>query len=174
MPPVAIQNGSVFVFTFKEGVLSRVAHDLRLSAQRFQIEFEDGQVKARFPADKFQVDGVMQRGRLRRHLLSTKDNRDILDNMARDVLFSRRHREIRFQGRYEAQPDIIQITGELHLVGRRRAISFSLQRNEGRLAGEVTLTPSQWGIRPFSALMGTMRVQDRVVITFDLPDPGQG
>jgi hypothetical protein len=31
-----------------------------------------------------------------------------------------------------------------------------------RLVGELELAPSQWGIKPFRALGGTLKVQDRI------------
>ena len=37
------------------------------------------------------------------------------------------------------------------------------------VTGEVTLTPTRWGIKPFKALMGAIKLKDRVLIRFDLP-----
>ena len=42
-------------------------------------------------------------------------------------------------------------------------------RADGRDRGAVELVPSRWGIAAFKALMGAIRVQDRIWVTFDLP-----
>ena len=54
----------VHVFTFKAGLLSRVAHDLRLRVERFGITREGDSIRARFEANSLRVDGVMEGGRL--------------------------------------------------------------------------------------------------------------
>ena len=55
------------------------------------------------------------------------------------------------------------------MTGRAAAVSFALEERSGRLKGRVALTPTQWGIKPFKALLGAIKVQDRVIVEFDLP-----
>ena len=42
-----------------------------------------------------------------------------------------------------------------------------LLHTEGRLAGSATLKQSDWGIKPYSALFGTLKVADEVTVSID-------
>ena len=57
-------DAELVVFTKKEGLLSKVAHDLRLSLARFEISRDGDTVRGRFWPDTLTVDGAMRDGRL--------------------------------------------------------------------------------------------------------------
>lgn len=162
---------SVHVFTFKKGLLSRVAHDLRLSVRRWSLEPDDEGFVARFELMSLQVDGVIKRGRLDTRTLSAKDRREVLDNTHKQVLDSRRHPHIVYRGRAERSGDNLRITGKLDLLGRQVPVPFTLRLQGGRAVGQVELRPTRWGIKPFTALMGALAVEDRVVVAVDLAVP---
>jgi hypothetical protein len=50
-------RGTLYVFTFKEGLLSKVAHDLRLSVQRFSVQVDGENVVAAIATSALTVDG---------------------------------------------------------------------------------------------------------------------
>ena len=66
-----------------------------------------------------------------------------------------------------------RVSGELELVGRRHPVTFELTGADGRVTGNTTLTQSDWGIKPYSALFGTLKVLDDVAVEVDaqLPEP---
>lgn len=165
--------GVVRVFTFKKGLLSKVAHDLRLSFQHFELDWEGPRVTARFQTASLRVDGVMRKGQLRPEVLSAKDCRDVLKNTEKHVLHWQRFPVATFTGQVEVRGSLLDVRGQLELVGRRAPVSFTLRRQGERAQGETEIVPSRWGIPPFSALMGAMRVQDRVILSFDLPLPDE-
>lgn len=160
-----LSSGDLHVFTFKEGLLSTVAHDLRLSLPRFEVQVEGEQVRARFFLESLRVDGPVREGRVEASGLGDKDRRDILGNVHDKILDTRRHPEVRFEGRFAGG----RVSGQLELKGQRGPVDFALDRAGERLRGEVTLTPSRFGIAPFKALLGAIKLQDRVVIRVDLP-----
>lgn len=165
-----IDQGRVEVFSFKEGLLGRVAHDLRLSVGSFGIEGAPDGFEVRFDISSLRVDGVMRDGRLDEGTLGEGDKRDILDNVKHKILHA--ERPLRFEGRAEPRDDGgYRVSGELEMAGQRRALSLSLDRVGDRLQGEIELQPSRWGIKPFKALMGAIKLQDRVRVRFDLPLP---
>ena len=47
-------NSECLLFSFKDGLLARLAHDLKLQVERFSIEVDDTahQIKATFDADR--------------------------------------------------------------------------------------------------------------------------
>ena len=59
-----ISKGEVHLFTYKDGVLSRIAHDLRLSVRRFRVVVDGTTVRGEFFPETIQVDGVMRDGTL--------------------------------------------------------------------------------------------------------------
>jgi hypothetical protein len=68
----------------------------------------------------------------------------------------------------EVDGDSLHVRGELTLAGRTRPLAFDVDTSaDGRLDGKVVLTQSQWGIKPYTALFGALKVADEVEITFD-------
>ncbi len=157
--------GTIRVYTFKDRrkLLSPVAHDLRLSLQRFEVTRDGETVRVRCTVDGFVVDGKMVGGAV--ETMRDKDRRDVLDNLRKKVLKTRRHAEATFEGTYTNG----RVSGELSLVGRRAALDFELTEEAGRLQGRFDLQPTRWGIPPFKALLGAISLEDRVVVEIDVP-----
>jgi polyisoprenoid-binding protein YceI len=62
----------------------------------------------------------------------------------------------------------LRVTGELELGGRRNPISFALALGpDGTMSGTATVKQSDWGIKPYSTLFGTLKVVDEVEVTVD-------
>ena len=60
------------------------------------------------------------------------------------------------------------VNGELELAGQRHPIAFELSAGaDGRLSGAATVKQSDWGIKPYSALFGTLKVVDEVTVEVD-------
>jgi hypothetical protein len=61
--------------------------------------------------------------------------------------------------------DRLSVRGELELSGQRHPIAFELTAgDDGRLAGSATVKQSDWGMKPYSALFGTLKVLDEVTV----------
>jgi hypothetical protein len=59
----------------------------------------------------------------------------------------------------------VDVEGELELFGAQRPISFKLNVGfDGRLAGAAQVKQSEWGIEPYTALFGTLKVADEVEV----------
>jgi polyisoprenoid-binding protein YceI len=62
----------------------------------------------------------------------------------------------------------ITVSGELELLGRSAPLSFEFQVDDhGHITGSAKLKQTNHGIKPYSALFGTLKVLDEVVITVD-------
>jgi polyisoprenoid-binding protein YceI len=155
------------IFTFKEGLLSKLAHDLRISATRFHVTVRGNQLSARVDLTSLKVDGIVRAGRVEKSELSPSDRDKIHENMAKDVLGTREHPEARFSGRIVGDVSPFRIEGQLMLHGETAPFSMVLTLRDQRLVGEAELVPSQWGIKPYRALGGTLKVQDRVRVHVD-------
>jgi polyisoprenoid-binding protein YceI len=161
-----------FVFTFKEGLLSKVAHDLKLRVTRFRLSLDAAAstVSAVLDASSLRVDSAMRSGREAPGVLGEADKRKIEASTVAEVLHSERHPEIRFEGRrVESASGGFEISGELTLHGRSRPLVLPVRREGDRLVAEVTLNQPDFGIKPFSAVLGTLKVQPVVRVRVTVP-----
>lgn len=169
------EEGRIHVYTFKRGLLSKVAHDLQLRLARFEVKSDRKRVEARFWPESLSVEGVRVEGRLDPAALSDADRRDILGNVRDKILRTQRYPEARFEGAVEPVADQrYRVRGELELVGKRAPIELTVFERDGRVSGEVELVPTRWGIEPFKALLGAIKLQDRVLVKFDFEVPPTG
>lgn len=171
-----LTDGTVHVYTFKDDsrLLSPLAHDLCLRCTRFSATLDGERVRARFTADSLVVDGAVKAGRVDRTALGKLERGKIEGSVQKDVLATHKHPEIIFAGelRPAASPrDGERLEGGLTLLGRTVAVIIPVERRDRRVRGRVELVPSRWGIKPFTALLGALKVADRVVVEFDLAVP---
>ena len=85
----------------------------------------------------------------------------------KDVLSSRDFGEARLAAKLLTKEPPFELEGRLTLRAETRPVTLTLERQDDRLLGEITIVPSLWGIRPYRALGGTLKLQDRVRITID-------
>ncbi len=157
---------SVQIFTFKEGLLSRMAHDLRLTLTRFCLTLEDGVVHGTFWPETLEVDGAMKDGRLDARTLGPGDRGKIQKAIREDVLATRHYPQARYRGQVSRNGQ--GVAGELTLCGRTGAVVAHVAHEGTQRRLTVELIPSQFGIRPYRALAGTLKVQDRVRVEIRL------
>ncbi|MCY1058620.1 YceI family protein [Nannocystis sp. SCPEA4] len=167
------QPAQIKVFTFKDGLLARLAHDLRLSLGRFEIRREGTALSGRFWPDTLRVDGVVGKdGRVDVDGLSAGDKAKIQRNITDEILLTARHPEVTFAG--ALTPGGL-LDGRLNMLGKTAPVRAPVRVEGDRLRAEFTLVPSQWGIAPYKALAGAIKLQDRIVVSLDLPaDPTSG
>lgn len=163
----SITHGHVRVFTYKDDsrLLSPIAHDLQLSCARFRVNLDGDRVTATFEPESIEVDGPMKQGALDRGGFGRIERGKIKSAIRKDVLRTKKHPIIRLDGSLSSDT----LSGRLTLAGQTREISLPVTFADGRATGRLELRPSRWGIKPYKALMGALRLQDRVTVTFDLP-----
>src|SRR5438105_3875380 len=96
MTRIGQDTGSIEVFTFREGALSALGHDLRLRASRFDIEVLADSVTARADASSLRVVSAMRGEMPADGTLSDRDKAEIERNCAREVLEAHEHPEATF------------------------------------------------------------------------------
>ena len=112
--------------------------------------------------------------------LSADDRRAIDRNLADEILDAARHPEVRFTGQAslppatDAPPTTCEVRGVLSLRGRSRNLAFTAHRSDGLWRAEVRLLQPDFGIRPFTAMLGTLKVKPEVLIRVALPELGPG
>ncbi len=153
------------VLTYKEGLLSAVAHDLWIDVSRVSVDVDKaaGKVEATFDATSLTVRCAMKDGMERPDALSAKDKRDIEDNIAKDVLVTKKHKEITFRSRsVTAQGSGYVVSGTLEIKGSVRDVSFDLRPVGEQLEAKVRIHQPDFGIKPYSAMLGTLKIKPDV------------
>jgi len=162
------QDAILHAFTFRKGMLARLGHDLRLTLQRFTIELDAGRVSARFDLDSWRVDGAMHDGTLSSTTPNATDKREIEATIARDIFDTRTQPEATFEGTLSrTRPGLAHASGMLRLRAACKPIAFDVYFSE-RARSVFEIAPSQWGIAPYKALGGALKLEDRVKIEVDL------
>ncbi|RMG10453.1 MAG: YceI family protein [Deltaproteobacteria bacterium] len=162
-------EAEVYVYTFKEGLLSPVAHDLKLRAAAFEIAVEGEKVRASFDPARIEVVSAMRDGRPDPEALSAHDRAEIERNIRRSVLEVERYPEIRFEGTFSREGESAEVYGQLHLHGVTRPVSLSVHQSDGELLGQVRLDQRDFAITPFRALMGALKIKPEVEVELRLP-----
>ena len=168
MPRFGPPTATCEVFTFREGVLSAIGHDLKLRVERFEIDADRTKVSARFDATSLRVAAAMRGGKEDRGALSERDRQEIERNVARDVLEAHRFPEVSFVSS-EVLPG--RIRGTLSLHGRAQAGEFPFEESSGRCVARIDLDVRRFGIRPYTAMLGALRVAPVVQVVVSTPAP---
>jgi polyisoprenoid-binding protein YceI len=163
-------KGTLHVFTFKEGVLSAVAHDLRLRLEKLDITLEGSAVRAELDLKSLFVDGPMENGVLRAEQYDAGKRADVEKAMHGDVLRTTKFPTSTFTGTATAQGAGFHVTGELELCGKKAPLAFDVKGEGDAYTATFELTPSQWGVAQYKALLGAIRLKDVVRIEFLLRD----
>jgi hypothetical protein len=172
MPRFDASSAECLIFTKKEGLLSRIAHDLMLVATRFTLDLDIRALTLLFEADasSLRVRSALLGGALAPDMLSPADRQKIEHNIIADVLEAPRFPKIVFRTTEVKPADGgFAVAGELTLHGRMRTISCVTRTEPAGHVAEVTLRQPDFGITPFSALFGALRIQPEVTVRLTLP-----
>lgn len=165
-------NAECFVFTFKEGLLSPVAHDLRLKVTRFSIEVDvpGASVIASFDTSSLRVDTPMKEGAENPTALSASDKDKIAGQIRDDVLHSAKHPEATFRSRSVVARDDggYDVNGDFTLHGVTRRLQVRTALVESRQQLELSLHQPDFGITPYRAMLGTLKIQSDVKVLIRL------
>ncbi len=147
------------LLTFKDGLLSRMAHDLRIDVTRFTVEEDGDAIEARIDATSLRVDTAMKRGQPH-GALSSSDKAKI-EATIRDVLSAAQHPEIVFRA---DAPRRASVAGTLRLAGRELPVRLQFRDLVNERVAEVRLDQRDYGVTPYSAMGGTLKVKPEVVV----------
>lgn len=160
---------SMEVFTYKEGLLSKIAHDLRIVVPNPKVHFDGESLTARINLQELQVASAQKDGR-DSPSLSDGDKKKILKSLHNDSLKTRRHPEAVYEAKAHFPDDThAELKGKLTLHGTTRDLPISLAQKDGRWFGEVVIQQPDFGIKPFTAMLGALKIKPEVRITFSAP-----
>jgi polyisoprenoid-binding protein YceI len=159
---VDASTAECLVYSYREGLLAAVGHDLCLTVSRFTVDIgPDGDaISGEFDAASLRVSGV-----------SADDARKIEKNAADDVLAARRFPTVTFRSTKVARDgaERARVEGTLTLHGATRPLAFDVATDGGNWRAELVLDVRDYGIKPYSAMFGTLRVKAEVRVVIRVP-----
>ncbi len=165
-------DGELLVLTYREGVAQKVGHDLILEATSWQatIEVDDGGLPVSVSLEADPRGLQVRQGLHGAKPLSDSDRTSIRENIVKKVLGTQ---PVTFRSSsVDTAAGTVAASGELTLRGTSRPVAFRGALDpHGRVTGALTLRQSDWGITPYKALMGALRVRDEVEVRLDLGLP---
>lgn len=162
------QNAHLLVNTTRQGTAARAGHDLTIEVTSWsgRLEVQEGSATVTLDADGGSLRVREGKGGLK--ALGEDDKENIRQTIDAEVL---KGMSIEFRStavQFSADGNHLRVDGDLELAGSRHPVSFELTvAQRGRLMGRASVKQSDWGIKPYSALFGALRVADDVEITID-------
>ncbi len=163
-------DATLSVRTKRAGPAARAAHDLLIRVTSWEAELVLGEDAAgtsmELAADSGSLRVVEGTGGMQ--TLGDDDIAKIHQTIDHEVL---RHLDIRFRStRVEAGAGAghLRVEGDLTLAGRTGPIAFDLAIDDaGAVTATAKVTQSTWGMKPYSALLGTLKVKDEVEVVLE-------
>ena len=165
-------RGRIVLRTFRDGLAAQAGHDLTIEATRWSGRL--GVNEDLSPADlDVRIDMgalVVRDGTGGVKPLSDRDRREIAVT-ARKVLASDRHPEAVFA---TAGFELVaggggEISGTLTIRGQARPLKVHVtQTSADPYHAETQVVQSDYGIKPYTAFLGALRVRDAVDVAVDL------
>lgn len=151
------------VLVFREGLLTSVGHDLTFEVTSLSLEVgDDDAITADFDADSLRV---------LTEAVSASDRKKIEKN-AEDTLGTRKYPKIGFRSvSVVRNGDRARIEGDLTLHGVTNPISVEARDDGKRWNAEIVLDQRKFGIKPFSAMLGALKVKPDIEVHISVPHP---
>ena len=170
------ENGTLSVRTKRTGAAAKAGHNLLLHVTAWQARLTIG-ADAAGSSLQLDVDGTSLRvieGTGGMQALGDDDKANIEETVDEEVL-KREAVTFRSTGVIAAADGrSLGVTGDLTLLGTTRPLAFDVTLGDGgTLAAVAVVKQSDWGMKPYSALFGTLKVVDEVEVEIEvhLPDP---
>ncbi len=169
-PHTMSEKAVIRIFVFREGLLSVLVNDLRISFERFTLDVTDGHLRGHFDISSLRVDGAVKRGLFDPEGVSQSDAKKVARIVTQDVLRTDRYPEATLEAELFAAEQQAEVRGTLTLLGQRRAIPDAKVVLVGdRLVAGLAIQPSRWGIKPYRSLGGALRIKDQINIEIAVP-----
>ena len=158
------ENARLTVRTARTGAASKAGHDLLIEVTSWSATLDpEADPALTLSADSRSLRVLEGTGGIQ--ALDDDDKAGIEQTIDDEVLEGT---PIEFRSTRLEAGDPIRVEGELELCGERQQIAFELAAGgDGRLTGTAVVRQSEWGMKPYSTLFGTLKVADEVEVAVD-------
>ncbi len=154
-------SAEIIVLSFKEGLLSMVAHDLKLRATKFTLDVEGNSARLELDPTSLRVVCAMKDGLEAPSMIDRSKFGEIEKNAIHEVLQSQRYGAITFASTEVTEQAVVGVLG---MHGQSNEV-------RGVRTGdtvEFRIDQRKFGIKPFSAMLGALKVKPEVVVRVKL------
>jgi hypothetical protein len=154
------ENARLTVRTGRSGAAAKAGHDLLIEVMEWSGTLDpDGDPAVTLSADPRSLRVLEGTGGMQ--ALDDGDRAGIEQTIDDEVL---KGAAIEFRStRFDGLPG--RVEGELELAGARHPVAFELALgDDGGVTGTAILRQSDWGMKPYTALFGTLKVADEVEV----------
>ena len=172
---IVAAESSFTVFVAKDGMLARMAHDHNIGVKGFSGKVTIPNSSASAGTLELDADA---RSLVILDQISAKDKTEITNNMNTYVLESAKFPKLTFRSTsisnfsQNGNNANFTVNGDLTLHGttKRVAIPVSVAQTGSslRATGQYTLRQTDFGIKLYSAMLGSIKVKNEVVIRFNM------
>jgi polyisoprenoid-binding protein YceI len=159
------ENASLHIKTERHGAAAKAGHDLLIEVGSWEGTLEVGEqgpVSLELGADSGSMQVIEGTGGVM--ALTEEDKAEIKKTLENEVLpagriefESSRITSTKDEGRFS-------VSGELTMNGNRHPLGFELSVGDEGITARATVTQSDWGIKPYSGLFGTLKVRDEIEV----------
>ena len=169
---VGSQSGRLLVKTARTGLGAKAGHDLTIEVTRWRGNVvvdaaspASASVTVKVDVDSFEV----RQGTGGVKPLTDADRADIKNTLRGKILNTGKYPTIEFGSRQvSGTAETFRIDGDLTIMGVTQPVTVEGQLAGGRAHGSAVVVQSRWGIRPYSAFLGALRLRDEVEVEFDI------
>ena len=154
---------------------AKLAHDLVLTATQWQgtlnVDSDNpGASSATLSIDARSIEIVEASGGVKS--LSDKDRRDIGKNIDDKVLQTGKYPQLTFESTSVsgAAPNFT-VAGNMTIAGATRPVDVALDVNGSDVTATTSISQKDFGIKPFSAMLGAIKLRDDVEFELHLSLP---
>jgi polyisoprenoid-binding protein YceI len=164
------ENATLSVHTRRGGAAAKAGHDLVIEVTSWRAALEVSE-DAQATSVELEADATslrVRKGTGGMQALGDDDKESIRQTIDDEVLKRRDivFRSTRVQG--TARAGRIGVEGDLTLAGDTRPIAFDIAvGDDGTLGATAVVTQSLWGMKPYSALFGALKVLDDVEVVLE-------
>ena len=166
------QRGRLLVHTTRTGFGSKAGHDLAIEVTRWHGAAtvdtdEPGRSTVNLQAEVASM--TVRHGSGGVKPLTGADRGEIERTLRGKILGADQYPTITFAStQIYGDADSFRIEGDLTIVGEIRPVTVHGALLDGHASGSATITQSAWGIRPYSAFFGALKLNDDVTVEFDI------
>ncbi len=172
------ERGRIVLLTTRDGLAAQAGHDLTIEVTQWSAELEvaDDLTPAALTVQVDMNSLVVREGKGGVKPLTDRDRREIAVT-ARKLLRTDRFPEARFtaSGFDQGTGGGGAVQGTLSLAGSERPVRLEVAVNgNGGYRATGSVRQSDFGIKPYTAFLGVLKVSDAVGIAVDVGLPGDG
>jgi polyisoprenoid-binding protein YceI len=167
------ESGRLLVKTGRTGLGSRAGHELTIELTRWEGSAtidtavpERSSVTVTVDAGSFEV----REGAGGIKPLTDSDRGSIQRTIQEEILNTAQYPTISFRSvQVEGTPESFAVAGELTIKEETRPVTVhGSMTGDDSVQGTATVVQSQFGIKPYSAFFGALRLADQVVVEFQV------